>query len=106
MKFNNPTVYQAENILAENQSSSLEIEGYRCFLEHPGQNYAVLDNFNGYTTMSSQNPQFMLRKLRLAAYFNKQRADMQLINSLKQKFGKDGIFVLGTGLPQTHFIMN
>ncbi|KAG2196762.1 hypothetical protein INT47_009653 [Mucor saturninus] len=95
MKSNNPAVYQAENVLAENQSSSLEMEVYRRFLERLGQNYTVLDNFYGYTTMSSQNPQFMLRKLRLAAYFNKQRADMQLINSLKQKFGKDAIFVLG-----------
>ncbi|KAI7879204.1 uncharacterized protein EV154DRAFT_568744 [Mucor mucedo] len=73
---NNPTVYQAENVLAENQNSSL--------------------NYYGYTTTFSQNPQLMLRKLRLAAYFNKQRADMQLINSLKQKFGKDAIFVLGS----------
>ncbi|KAI7888362.1 uncharacterized protein EV154DRAFT_394621, partial [Mucor mucedo] len=88
-------VYQVENVLAENPSSSLEIEGYRCFLERLGQNYAFLDNFYGYTTTSSQNPQFMLRKLRLAACFNKQSADMQLINSLKQKFGQDAIFVLG-----------
>ncbi|KAG2203129.1 hypothetical protein INT47_004936 [Mucor saturninus] len=95
MKSNNPAVYQAENILAENQSSSLEMEGYRRFLERLGQNYAILNNFCGYTTASSQNPQFMLRKLRLAAYFNKQGADMQLINSLKQTFGKDAIFVLG-----------
>ncbi|KAI7883370.1 uncharacterized protein EV154DRAFT_545503 [Mucor mucedo] len=95
MKSNNPAVYQAENALAENQSSSLEMEAYRCFLERLGQNYAVLDDLYGYTTTSSQNPQFMLRKLRLAAYFNKQRVDMQLINSLKQKFGKDAIFVLG-----------
>ncbi|KAI7897313.1 uncharacterized protein EV154DRAFT_573155 [Mucor mucedo] len=94
MKSNNPAVYQADNVLAENQSSSLEMEGYRRFLERLGQNYAVLDNFYGYTTTSSQNPQFMLRKLRLATYFNKQRADMQLIKSLKQKFGKDAIFVL------------
>ncbi|KAG2198650.1 hypothetical protein INT47_001789 [Mucor saturninus] len=83
IKSNNSAVYQAENVLSENQSSSLEMEGYRCFLERLGQNYAVLDNFYGYTTTASQNPQFMLRKLRLAAYFNKQRADMQLINSLK-----------------------
>ncbi|KAI7890503.1 uncharacterized protein EV154DRAFT_552220 [Mucor mucedo] len=95
MKSNNPAVFQAENALAENQSSSLEMEGYRRFLERLGQNYAVLDNLYGYTTTSSQNPQFMLRKLRLAAYFNKQRVDMQLINFLKQKFGKDAIFVLG-----------
>ncbi|KAI7893159.1 uncharacterized protein EV154DRAFT_542941 [Mucor mucedo] len=104
MKSNNPAVYQAENVLAENQSSSLEIEGYRRFLERLDQNYAVLDNFYGHTTTSSQNPQFMLRKLRLAAYFNKQRADMQLINSLKQKFGKDAIFVLGNwSAPNAHY---
>ncbi|KAG2201202.1 hypothetical protein INT47_013013 [Mucor saturninus] len=96
MKSNNPTVYQVENVLAENQSSLLESRVTVVFSNVSARiTLSSTISMGIDTTTSSKNLQFMFRKLRLAACFNKQRADMQLINSLKQKFGKDAIFVLG-----------
>ncbi|KAI9312122.1 hypothetical protein BX666DRAFT_1866436, partial [Dichotomocladium elegans] len=37
----------------------------------------------------------LFRKLRLSAYFNKQLADVKLVQVLKEKFGSTAVFIFG-----------
>jgi hypothetical protein len=51
-----------------------------------------------YEEKKSNHPNtehFLFRKLRLSAYMNQKRADSRLASSLRNKFGKDAILVLG-----------
>ncbi|ORE11642.1 hypothetical protein BCV72DRAFT_193162, partial [Rhizopus microsporus var. microsporus] len=56
---------------------------------------AVLSKFYGHTITNHDNGYFLFRKVRLSAYFNKQRADQKLIQDLRAKFGEDAVFVMG-----------
>ncbi|KAI9312985.1 hypothetical protein BX666DRAFT_1865413, partial [Dichotomocladium elegans] len=38
---------------------------------------------------------FLFRKLCLSAYFNKQLADVKLVQDLKEKFGSTAVFIFG-----------
>ncbi|ORE19359.1 hypothetical protein BCV71DRAFT_283587, partial [Rhizopus microsporus] len=56
---------------------------------------AVLSRFYGHTITNHDNGYPLFRKIRLSAYFNKQRAEQKLIQDLRAKCGEDAVFVMG-----------
>ncbi|PHZ09067.1 uncharacterized protein RHIMIDRAFT_263862 [Rhizopus microsporus ATCC 52813] len=71
------------------------MEGFIRFLQARSEQFAVLSQFYGHTITNHDNGYPLFRKIRLSAYFNKQRADQRLIQDLHAKFGEDAVFVMG-----------
>ncbi|CAO3658030.1 unnamed protein product [Rhizopus microsporus] len=88
-------VVQAEQALSQQPSSTVSIEDFDHFLQARSEQSAVFSRFYGHTITNHDNGYPLFRKIRLSAYFNKQRAEQKLIQDLRAKFGEDAVFVMG-----------
>ncbi|PHZ13808.1 uncharacterized protein RHIMIDRAFT_280494 [Rhizopus microsporus ATCC 52813] len=77
------------------RADTISVEGFGRFLQARSEQSAVLSRFYGHTITNHDNGYPLFRKIRLSAYFNKQRADQKLIQDLRTKFGEDAVFVMG-----------
>ncbi|ORE03443.1 hypothetical protein BCV72DRAFT_213227, partial [Rhizopus microsporus var. microsporus] len=95
LKAQDPAAVQAEQALSQQPSSTMFVEDLGRFLQAISEHSAVLSRFYGHTITSHDNGYPFFRKIRLSAYFNKQRADRKLIQDLRAKFGEDAVFMMG-----------
>ncbi|ORE03234.1 hypothetical protein BCV72DRAFT_257900 [Rhizopus microsporus var. microsporus] len=80
-------VVQADN--------TISVERFDYFLQARSEQFIALSDFYRHTITNYDNGCSLFRKIRLSAYFNKQRADQKLIQDLHAKFGEDAVFVMG-----------
>ncbi|PHZ16363.1 uncharacterized protein RHIMIDRAFT_265815 [Rhizopus microsporus ATCC 52813] len=90
-----PDVIQAEQTLSQQSSSTVSVENFSRFLQARSEQSTVPRRLYGPTITNHDNGYPLFRKIRLSAYFNKQRADQKLIQGLRAKFGEDTVFVMG-----------
>ncbi|CEG79052.1 hypothetical protein RMATCC62417_13566 [Rhizopus microsporus] len=95
LKAQDPDVVQSEQALSQQPSSTVPVEDFGRFLQARSEQSAVLSRFYGHTITNHDNGYSLFCKIRLSAYFNKQRADQKLIQDLRTKFGEDAVFVMG-----------
>ncbi|ORE09363.1 hypothetical protein BCV72DRAFT_223668 [Rhizopus microsporus var. microsporus] len=95
MDSTDPAVVQAEQALSHQPSSTVSVEDFGRFLQARSEQSAVLSRFYGHTITNHDNGYPLFRKIRISAYFNKQRADQKLIQDLRAKFGEDAVFMMG-----------
>ncbi|PHZ14529.1 uncharacterized protein RHIMIDRAFT_275382, partial [Rhizopus microsporus ATCC 52813] len=77
------------------RADTISVEGFGRFLQARSEQSAVLSRFYGHTITNHDNGYPLFRKIRLSAYFNRQRADQKLIQDLRARFGEDAVFVMG-----------
>ncbi|CEG76128.1 hypothetical protein RMATCC62417_11065 [Rhizopus microsporus] len=94
-KAQGPDVIQTEQALSQQPSGTVFIEDFDRFLQARSEQSTVLSRFYRHTITNHDNGYLLFRKIRLSAYFNKQRAEQKLIQDLRAKFGEDAVFVLG-----------
>ncbi|PHZ16227.1 uncharacterized protein RHIMIDRAFT_265503 [Rhizopus microsporus ATCC 52813] len=80
-------VVQADN--------TISVERFDYFLQARSEQFIALSDFYRHTITNYDNGCSLFRKIRLSAYFNKQRVDQKLIQDLRAKFGEDAVFVMG-----------
>ena len=95
LKAQDPDVVQAEQALSQQPSSAISVKDFGHFLHARYEQSAVFSRFYGHTITNHDNGYPLFRKIRLSAYFNKQRAEQKLIQDLRAKFGEDAVFVMG-----------
>ncbi|CEG72439.1 hypothetical protein RMATCC62417_07998 [Rhizopus microsporus] len=95
LKVQDPDVVQAEQAISQQPSSTVSVEDFGRFLQARSEQSAVLSRFYGHTITNHDNGYPLFRKIRLSAYFNKQRAEQKLIQDLRAKFEEDAVFVMG-----------
>ncbi|CEG71129.1 hypothetical protein RMATCC62417_06913 [Rhizopus microsporus] len=89
---------QIPQALSQQPNSTVSVDHFDHFdhfLQARSEQPAVLSDFYGQTITNHDNRYPFFRKIRLSAYFNKQRADQKLIQDLRAKFGEDVVFVIG-----------
>ncbi|CEG71605.1 hypothetical protein RMATCC62417_07311 [Rhizopus microsporus] len=87
LKAQDPDVVQAEQALSQQPSSTVSVEDFDHFLQARPEQSAVLSRFYGHTITNHDNGYPLFRKIRLSAYFNKQRAEQKIrTDELNERF--------------------
>ncbi|ORE03356.1 hypothetical protein BCV72DRAFT_308264 [Rhizopus microsporus var. microsporus] len=94
LKAQDPDVVRAEQALSQQPSSTVSIEHFDRFLQARSKHSTVLSKFYGHTITNHDNGYPLFRKIRLSAYFNKQRAGQKLIQDLRVTFGEEAVLVM------------
>ncbi|KAI9309818.1 hypothetical protein BX666DRAFT_2047271, partial [Dichotomocladium elegans] len=92
LKHARPEVEAAELRLSETRTSSLLPNEYNEYLRVSAGTREILSAFYAGTTTNHEPTRPLIRKLRLNAYINKQRADQKLVDDLKEKFSIDCVW--------------